>query len=67
MPKNQPTLQSALQQLEEILDSLKHDGTDIDVGLKKFKEGVELIKFCRGYLKKAENEFSELKKELEIE
>ena len=35
--------------------------------VQKFREGVELIKFCRGELKGAENEFQKLKKELETE
>ncbi|MDD5639972.1 MAG: exodeoxyribonuclease VII small subunit [Candidatus Pacebacteria bacterium] len=40
---------------------------DIEEGLKKAKEAVEIIKETKKMLKKAENEFEEIKKELEKE
>ena len=58
-------LQTALRELEMITDHLSKKDVDVEAGLKKFKEGVDLIKFCRSQLQKAENEFKKLKVELE--
>lgn len=67
MPKEKESLQSALQQLEKIVEDLSKKDVDVEAGLEKFKEGVALIKVCRGQLQKAENEFKKLKNELDIE
>lgn len=67
MPKEKENLQSALQQLEKIVEDLSKKDVDVEAGLEKFKEGVALIKVCRGQLQKAENEFKKLKNELDIE
>lgn len=67
MPKEKENLQSALQQLEKIVEDLSKKDVDIDAGLEKFKQGVALIRACRGQLQKAENEFKKLKSELDIE
>lgn len=60
-------LQTALKQLETIVDDLSNKDVDVEAGLEKFKNGVVLIKFCRSELNKAENEFQKLKTELETE
>jgi exodeoxyribonuclease VII small subunit len=60
-------LQNALHQLEKIVEDLNKKDIDIETGLKKFKDGVELIKLCRNQLQKAENEFKKLKNELDFE
>lgn len=66
MPKKkEQDLNKALQQLEKIIEDLNSQNIDIESGLKKFKEGAELIKLCKIKLKKAENEFTNLKEELE--
>jgi len=67
MPNDKNNLQSALKQLEAIVDDLSNKDVDVESGLTKFKAGVDLIKFCRGQLKQAENEFQKLKTELEVE
>lgn len=67
MAKEEKNLQSALKQLEKIVEDLSGRDVDVEAGLDKFKEGVALIKFCRGQLQKAENEFEKLKSELDIE
>ena len=60
-------LQTALKQLESIVDDLSNKDVDVEAGLEKFRSGVDLIKFCRTELNKAENEFQKLKTELETE
>ena len=67
MPNDKNNLQSALKQLEAIVDDLSNKDVDVESGLAKFKTGVDLIKFCRSQLKQAENEFQTLKAELELE
>lgn len=67
MTQEEKNLQNALKQLEEIVEDLSGKDIDVEAGLEKFKEGVSLIKFCRGQLQKAENEFEQLKNELEVE
>lgn len=67
MVKEEKNLQSALKQLEKIVEDLSGKDVDVEAGLEKFKEGVSLIKFCRGQLQNAENEFEKLKGELDIE
>ncbi len=63
--KEKEKLKTALQKLEKIVEELNRKDIDVEQGLEKFREGVELIKFCRSQLQKAENEFIQLKNELE--
>lgn len=67
MPEEKNKLQTALTQLEQIVDNLSNKEVDVQAGLEQFKKGVTLIKFCRGELKQAENQFQKLKAELEAE
>ncbi|MCM8806069.1 MAG: exodeoxyribonuclease VII small subunit [Candidatus Omnitrophica bacterium] len=67
MLKDKEKLKTALQKLEKIVEELGKKDIDVEQGLEKFREGVELIKFCRSQLQKAENEFIQLKQELEQE
>jgi len=61
-------LTESLKKLEEI-NSWFQDQEEIDVekGLKKVKEGAEIIKSSRARLKNIENEFEEIKKDLDGE
>lgn len=65
MDKSEKNLKSALARLEELVKEMNQNDLDVEEGLKKFKEGVELIKFARRELGEAENQFQELKNELE--
>jgi exonuclease VII small subunit len=61
-------LNGNLKQLAEItawFDNQKE--VDVEEGLKKVKEAVSLIKSSRERLKAVENEFEEIKKEIDIE
>lgn len=57
-------LKSSLKKLEEITEWFQEKDIDLDVGLKKLKEGTEIIKACRSKIKEIENEFFEIKKDL---
>ena len=67
MPKEKQSLQDALKRLEEIVKELEGKDVDVEAGMEKYREGVELVKFCQKELGEAENEFKKLKKELEEE
>ncbi|MDA2936432.1 exodeoxyribonuclease VII small subunit [Patescibacteria group bacterium AH-259-L05] len=67
MADKKQDLKSALEQLERLVNELSSDDVDVEQGLKKFKQGAELITFCRSQLRQAENEFKKLKSTLETE
>ena len=59
-------LSESLKKLEKIVDWFEsQEEVDIEKGLEKVKEGVKLIKASKERLKKVENEFEEVKKDLE--
>ena len=65
MSPESKNLQSTLKKLEQIVEELNKKDVDVEEGLKKFREGAELVKFCRSQLARAENEFIKLKADLE--
>jgi exodeoxyribonuclease VII small subunit len=59
------TIGETLKKLESIAAWFEDQKeADIEEGLKKVREGAELIKELKTRLKEAENEFNEIKKEL---
>ncbi len=59
-------LGESLEKLEEIAKWFEsQEEVDIEQGLEKVKEGARLIKVSKERLKKVENEFEEVKKELD--
>lgn len=55
-----------LKQLESIVSWFENqEEVDIEAGLKKVKEGATLIKELKTKMKIVENEFKEIKKDLE--
>jgi len=71
MTKEKPNiknLSSNLKRLSEITDWFEsQEEIDIEEGLKKVKEAAALIKASKERLKTIENEFEEIKKEVDIE
>lgn len=64
MQKEQ-SLSNNLNKLEEISNWFEaREEVDVEEGLEKAKEAVGLIKESKDRLKKVENEFEELKKDL---
>lgn len=61
-------MSQSLKKLEEITEWF-NDQQEVDVerGLEKVKEGVQLVKSSRERLKEVENEFEDVKKDLEGE
>ncbi len=61
-------LTQSLKKLEEIVDWFENQReVDVEKGLEKVREGAALVKASKERLKKIENEFEEVKKELEEE
>ena len=59
-------INESLKKLEEIVDWFeKQREVDVEAGLEKVREGARLIKIARERLKQIENEFEEVKKEIE--
>ena len=57
-----------LKELAEVSDWFdKQEEIDVEEGLKKVKKAAELIKTSRRRLKSIENEFEEIKKDIEQE
>ena len=60
------TINESLKKLEAIVQWFeKQEDLDLEEGLKRVKEGAAMAKELKDKLKNVENEFSELKKELE--
>jgi exodeoxyribonuclease VII small subunit len=49
-----PSFESALAELEQILRSLEDGTTTLEEGLTRYERGVALLKVCYGHLQNAE-------------
>ncbi|MEI7891005.1 MAG: exodeoxyribonuclease VII small subunit [bacterium] len=59
-------LSESLKKLEEITQWFSNQqDVDVEQGLEKVKEGVRLVKESRARLQEVENEFQDVKKDLE--
>ena len=67
MEKDQ-TIQELIQELEKTVAWFQsREDIDIEEGLKRVKGGAELVKILKAKLKKVENEFEEIKKDLDVD
>ena len=55
----------AIGEIEKIVKELEDDTIDLDVALKKYEQGVRLIRMCNEYLDKAELRLKELTRDQE--
>ena len=61
-------LSSNLKRLSEITDWFENqEEIDVEEGLAKVKEAAALIKISKERLKAVENEFEEIRKEMDVE
>lgn len=65
MDKNKFDFTKALQRLDEINRWFQEEDIDLDQGLLRLKEGKKLILKCQKRLGQVENEFMEIKKDME--
>ncbi len=57
-----PDFESAIKELEQIVDSMENETLTLDESLQKFERGVELSRICQENLKKAEQKVEQLVK-----
>ena len=66
MTKQDKNLQETLQELKGIITELeKSEDVDVEAGLAQVKEGAKLVKNARKRFGELENEFTDIKKDLE--
>lgn len=63
----QPTFSEALEELEEILRRIEEEEIDIDDLAAEMRRTAELLELCRGKLRKAELEVTQIVHGLEAE
>jgi len=61
----EPTFTEALERLEEILQRIESDEIDIDQLAAELRTGAELLEVCRGKIRKAEVEVTQIVQGLE--
>ena len=57
------TFESALTQLESIVEELESGSLDLNKMMKLFEEGMKLTQLCRGQLKEVEDRISTIMKD----
>ena len=55
----------AFEELEAIAAYFEREDVDVEEGIKKFEEGMELAKFCKEKLSEVENKVVEIKKKFD--
>lgn len=60
--KDKISYKKALQEIEEVIEKLNSDNTDIDSISKDVKKATELINMCKAKLKNCEEELENLLK-----
>lgn len=61
-------ISQSLEKLEAIVRWLdEQDQVDVQEGLKRVREGAVLVKDLRARLKEVENEFEEVKRDLDVQ
>lgn len=66
MPKDNKNIQNSMKKLEDIVSWFEsQEDVDVEEGLKKVKAGSALIREMKNRLKKVENEFEDIKAEME--
>jgi len=54
------------RELDKVLDSLQANDADVDVALKSYERGMELVKQLENQLKNAENKVIKLKAKFDL-
>lgn len=65
MPKNKElTYSQALKELEKIVKEIESDEVDIDILAEKIKRASQILTFCKGKLRTAEDEVKKVLTEM---
>jgi exodeoxyribonuclease VII small subunit len=66
VPKNRElTYSQALKELEKIVKEIESEEVDVDILAEKIKHAAQLITFCKGKLRTAEDEVKKVLTEIE--
>lgn len=57
-----PDFETAMKELEQIVENMENDQLTLDESLKQFERGVELSRICQNSLKNAEQKVEQLVK-----
>ncbi len=60
MPKNEPSFETAIKDLEKIVAKLESPDLTLTSALEYFEKGIGLMKTCNTHLKTAEGKLTEL-------
>ena len=60
-----PSFTDAMQELEAILNRIDNDTVDVDRLAKELRRATDLLELCRGKIRKAEVEVSQIVQKLE--
>lgn len=63
MAEKKLTFESALKNLEEIVTKMEDGDLSLDQSIKKFEEGIDLVKLCEKQLHEAEGKVEKLMKD----
>ena len=61
--KNSDTFESAINQLETIIQHIENNQIDLESALNQYKHGMELVKFCQDKLRDVEQKIKILDQE----
>ena len=59
-PSPEPSYEAMKTELDNIMAELQREDIDVDVALKHYERGLELVKQLEAHLKTAENRVTEL-------
>ena len=66
MTKKNLNFEDSLAKLESIVDALENNDVSLEESVKKFEEGIKLVKDCQSQLKEAELKVNKLMGDGEI-
>ncbi len=66
MTKKNLNFENSLAKLEGIVDALEDNDVSLEESVKKFEEGIKLVKYCQKQLKEAELKVNKLMGDGEI-
>mgnify|MGYP001304870526 FL=1 len=66
MTKKNLNFEDSLAKLESIVDALEDDDVSLEESVKKFEEGIKLVKDCQKQLQEAELKVNKLMSDGEI-
>lgn len=64
MPDKKFNFSKSYEDLQKIVEWFEHDEVDLEEGIKKFEDGLAIVKELKEYLGKMENKIKDLKKSI---